>query len=104
MLTSCVLKGSLHVLTNRGNSLNKSITSRQSVKTCYEPLKAKRSHDALWLERLKDNSVNNALTSRFQSTYDDDNIDDDDVSIWPPIHLLILKALRIIALHYVDTH
>jgi len=48
--------------------------------------------------------VNNALTSRFQSTYDDDNIDDDDVSIWPPIHLLILKALRIIALHYVDTH
>ena len=24
------------------------------VKTCYEPLKAKRSHDALWLERLKE--------------------------------------------------
>ena len=34
----------------------------------------------------------------------DDGIDDDDVSIWPPIHLLILKALRIIGLHYVDTH
>ena len=145
--TAWAVSGSVHVFTNRGNSLNKAFTSgsqssflashrasclplvfwkvhymswlievtlSRNLSLQDNPSFNLSSHRASWLRLAlsgsyhvftnRGNSVNNALTSRFQSTYDDDNIDDDDVSIWPPIHLLILKALRIIALHYVDTH